>query len=98
MPIYGKITKKLAIIKSEMSIKLSRCVDNLTICEIGPGKQIRDIIGLCQIITIRRRIDPKTKKIAERDKIFHLKVLTEEFFKFLNTNDIIFSDNHVINI
>jgi hypothetical protein len=90
--------KRLAIIRSETSIKLNRCVNNLTIREIGPGKQIRDILGLCQIITIRRRRDLKTKKIAERAKIFHLKVLIEKLFKFLNTNDIISSDNHVINI
>jgi hypothetical protein len=84
--------------RSEMSIELSRCVDNLTICEIGLGKQIREILGLCQIITIRRIGDLKTKKIVERAKIFHLKVLTEKLFKFLNTSDIISSDDHVINI
>jgi hypothetical protein len=84
--------------RSEMSIKFNRCVDNLTICEIGPGKQIGDILGLCQIITIRRRGDLKTKKIVERAKIFHLKVLVEKLFKFLETSDIISSDDHIINV
>ena len=81
-----------------MSIKLSQSVDNLTVCEISLRKQIRDILGLCQVITIRRRRDLQTKKIVERAKIFHLRVLTEELFKFLNTSDIISSDDHVINI
>ena len=84
--------------RSEMSIELSRCVDDLTIYEIGPKKQIRDILGLCQIITIRRRRYLKAKKIAKRAKIFHLKMLTEKLFKFLNTSDIISNDDHVINI
>jgi hypothetical protein len=84
--------------RSETSIKLSRCVDNPTIYKIGPRKQIRNILGLCQIITIRRRGDLNNKKIAERTKIFHLKVLTHKLFKFLNTIDIISSDDHVINI
>ena len=90
--------KRLAIIKWKTSIKLSWSVDNLTVCEIGSAKQIRDILGLSQVITIRRRRDRKTKKIAKKAKIFHLKVLTEELFKFLNTDDIISSDDHVINI
>jgi hypothetical protein len=71
--------------RSETSIELSQCVNNLTIGEIGLRKQIRDILGMCQIITIRRRGDLKTKKIVKRAKIFHLKVLTEKLFKFLNT-------------
>jgi hypothetical protein len=84
--------------RNETSIELSRCVDDLTICEIGSRKQIRDILGLCQIITIRRRRYLKAKKIAKRAKIFHLKVLIEKLFKFLNTSDIISSDDHIINI
>jgi hypothetical protein len=75
------------------NIELSRHVDDLTIYKIGPRKKIRDILGLCQIVTIRRRGNLKTKKIAES-----LKMLTKKLFELQNTSGIISSDNHVINI
>lgn len=79
------------------NIELSQFVDGFTVYEIGLRKKIRDIIGLCQIVTITRR-DFKTKKIAESAKILHLKMLTEKLFELQITNGIISSDNHVINI
>jgi hypothetical protein len=96
--MYGKIMKMLSIMRSEVSIKLSRCVDNLTICETSLRNQITDILGLCRVITSRRKGNIKAKKIFEGAKIFHLKVLTKELLKLLNTSGIISSDDHVINI
>jgi hypothetical protein len=84
--------------KIKMNIELSRCVDGITVCKIGLQKQIRDILGLFQIVSIRRRINLKTKKMAKSAKILHLKMLTEKLFELQNTDGTISNDNHIINI
>ena len=42
--------------------------------------------------------DFKTQKIAEMSKIFHLKLLTEKIFEFLNAIEDITSYGHIIHI
>ena len=42
--------------------------------------------------------DFKTQKIAEMSKIFHLKLLTEKIFEFLNATEVITGYDHIIHI
>ena len=42
--------------------------------------------------------DFKTQEIAEMFKIFHLKLLTEKIFEFLNAIKVITSYDHIIHI
>ena len=42
--------------------------------------------------------DFKTQEVAEMSKIFHLKLLTEKIFEFLNANKVITSYDHIIHI
>ena len=51
-----------------------------------------------KIVSIRGRYNLKPKKIAESAQIFHLKMLTKEVLKRADTDRIISSNNHVINI
>ena len=85
--------------RSEASIKLSRCVSTILLFVRLAQEIISKICLACVTsITIRRRGNLNAKKIAEGAKTFHLKVLIEELLKFLNTNGIISSDDHIINI
>ena len=42
--------------------------------------------------------DFKTQEIAEMSKIFHLKLLTEKIFEFLNAIEVITGYDHIIHI
>ena len=42
--------------------------------------------------------DFKTQEVVEMSKIFHLKLLIEKIFEFLNVNEAITSYDHIIHI
>jgi hypothetical protein len=42
--------------------------------------------------------DLKVKEVAEIIKVFRLKMLVKKFINFLDTSEIISSDNHVLHI
>ena len=42
--------------------------------------------------------DFKTQEVAEMSKIFHLKLLSEKIFEFLNATKVIVNYDHIINI
>ena len=42
--------------------------------------------------------DFKTQEVAEMSKIFHLKLLIEKIFEFLNATEVITSYDHIIHI
>jgi hypothetical protein len=50
---------------NEVSIKFNQFVDDFTVCEIGAQKQIKDILRLCQIVTVRKRGNLMTKIVLK---------------------------------
>ena len=81
-----------------MRIKFNWSVNNLTISESSLRQKFRSILGLSNTKSICRMSDFKTQEVTEMSKIFHLELLTEKIFEFLNTTKIITSYDHIIHI
>ena len=79
-----------------MRIKLNGSVNSLAINESDSRQEFRGILGLSNIKTICRMSDFKIQEVAEMSKIFHLKLLTEKIFEFLNATKVITSYDYVI--
>jgi sulfopyruvate decarboxylase TPP-binding subunit len=75
--------------RGEACIGFNGNASNFIICKIGMGEKVGSILGMCEIITIARGRNFKSKDIVEVSKILHLKLLTKEVFKLLNTWKII---------
>ena len=81
-----------------MCIKLNWSVNGLAINKSSSRQEFRGILDLSNIKSICRMGDFKTQEVAEMSKIFHLKLLTEKNFKFLNATKVISSYDHIIHI
>ena len=82
----------------QMRIKFNWSVNSLAVNESNSRQKVISILGLSNIKTIYGMSNFKTQEIVEMSKIFHLKLLTEKIFEFLNATEVITSDDHIIHI
>ena len=81
-----------------MRIKFNWSVNSLAINESSSRQKFRSILGLGNTKIICGMSDFKTQEVAEMSKIFHLKLLSEKIFEFLNATEVITSYDHIIDI
>ena len=79
-------------------IKFNKSVNSLAISESNLRQKFRSILDLSNIKSIYGMSDFQIQEVAEMSKIFHLKLLTEKIFEFLNATEVITNYDHIIHI
>jgi hypothetical protein len=98
MTIICRVRKRITITSTKLDIKLHRSLNSALIPKSSTSKKILDILFLRDRKTIRSGGNLNPKKVAERTKISHKKLVTKTGLNKGNILRIITSDDHVVNI
>jgi hypothetical protein len=98
MAITRRVRKRITISRTKLNIKLYRSLNSALIPKSSTSKKILNILFLRDRKAIRSRGDLNPKKVAERTKISHEKLITKMSLNKGNILRIITSNNHIINI
>ena len=96
--IASGIRYRFTIQGCEFYIVFQGSENSLVVGDTDFGENIRSILRLGKIVSIRGWSNLKPKEIAESAQIFHLKMLTKKVLKRVDTYRIISSNNHIFNI
>jgi hypothetical protein len=98
MTITCRVKKRITITSTKLDIELHRSLNSALIPKSSTSKKILDILFLRDRKTIRSGGNLNPKKVAERTKISHKKLVTKTGLNKGNILRIITSDDHVVNI
>jgi hypothetical protein len=98
MAITRRVRKRITISRTKLNIKLHRSLNSALIPKSSTSKKILNILFLRDRKTIRSGGDLNPKKVAERTKISHKKLITKMSLNKGNILRIITSNDHIINI
>jgi hypothetical protein len=98
MAITCRIRKRITISRTKLDIKLHRRLNSALIPKSSTSKKILNILFLRDRKAIRSGGDLDPKKVAERTKISHKKLITKMSLNKGNILRIITSNDHIINI
>jgi hypothetical protein len=98
MAITHQVRKRINISRTKLNIKLHRSPNNALIPKSSMSKKILNILFLGDRKTIRSGGNLNPKKVAERTKISHKKLITKTSLNKGNILRIITSNDHIINI
>jgi hypothetical protein len=96
--ITSSILKRLTISGCKMNIELHGSLSSPVISKISLIKKILNIFLLRQKKPLRRGRDVNTKKVPQRTKIRHKKLITEMGLNKGNILRVITSDDHIIHV
>jgi hypothetical protein len=98
MTITSRILKRFIISGHKVNIKLHGSLNSPVISKRSTIKKILNILFLRQKEPLRRGGDLNLKKIPQRTKIRHKKLITKTSLDKSNILSVITSDNHVIHV
>jgi hypothetical protein len=96
--IASRVRKRITISGTEADIELHRSLDNALITKSGTSEKVLNILLLGDIEAIGGRGNLKPKKVAERTKISHEKLIAKTGLDKGNVLRVVACDDHVINI
>jgi hypothetical protein len=98
MMITSRILKRFTIIGHKVNIELHGSFSSPVISKRSTIKKILNILLLRQKEPLRRGGDLNTKKVSQRVKIRHKKLITKMSLDKSNILRVITSDDHVVHI
>jgi hypothetical protein len=98
MAITCRVRKRITISRTKLNIKLHRSLNSAVIPKSSTRKKILNILFLGDRKAIRNGGNLNPKKVAERTKISHKKLITKTSLNKCNILRIITSNDHIINI
>jgi hypothetical protein len=98
MTITSRILKRFTISDHKVNIELYGSLSSLVINKRSTIKKILNILLLRQKESLRRGGDLNPKKVPQRAKIRHKKLITKTSLDKSNILRVITSDDHVIHV
>jgi hypothetical protein len=98
MSLTCRVRERITITSMKLDIELHRSLNSALIPKSSTSKKILDILFLGDRKTIRSGGNLNPKKVAERTKISHKKLVTKTGLNKGNILIVITSDDHVVNI
>jgi hypothetical protein len=96
--ITSRILKRLTISRCKVNIELHESLNSLMISKRNSIKKILNILFLRQKEPLRYGGDLNPKKVPQRTKIRHKKLITKMSLNKCNVLKVITSDDHVIHV
>jgi hypothetical protein len=96
MTITSRILKRLTISGHKVNIELHKSLSSPVISKRSTIKKILNILLLKQKEPLRRDLNPK--KVPQRTKIRHKKLITKTSLDKSNIFRVITSDDHVVHV
>jgi hypothetical protein len=98
MTIASRILKRFTISDHKVNIELHESLSNPLISKRSTIKKIKNILLLRQKELVRRGGDLNPKKVSQRTKIRHKKLITKTSLDKSNILRVITSDDHVVHV